>query len=112
MTTAQTSTDNMAYVGQCETFRSPVNPYNMLTIISNEPLPSKVPGGTGHPIKLLFKIGGDWANVIAPYRQGTSVSYDLPSLDILEPYRLHIDDKMLPRLKFEEAMLTMGVTIV
>ena len=83
-----TSADTMAYVGQCETYRSPVNPYNMLTIVSDEPLLTEVPGGTGFPIKLLFKISGDWANVIAPYRQGKSMSYDLPSLAVLEPYRL------------------------
>ena len=91
MNTTTTTTDKMAYVGQCEFNRSPVKPYNMLTIISNEPLPAELPG-TPFPIKLLFKISGDWAGVIAPYRLLESVSYDLPSLDILEPFKLNIDE--------------------
>jgi hypothetical protein len=83
--------NKMAYVGQCGFNRSPVKPYNMLTIISNEPLPTELPG-TPFPIKLLFKISGDWAGVVAPYRLLKSVSYDLPSLDILEPFKLNTDE--------------------
>lgn len=79
--------NNMAYVGQCDFLRSPADPTKMLTYISTEPLPAVMPGTT-FPIKTLFKIGGVWKDAVAPYRMGETNCYDLPSLDLLEPFRL------------------------